>query len=137
MKMSVLIFLSVFLTRCQEVERIGLNFNKWSTSVGGCEDVIFFESDGSYVFYQCEMGDSTFGTYELNNDTLILFHTYSSYDREFASDSRHKSKRNVYEFRLELERLKPLRKGEYYEDSRIEYSSHIFDKNYYFTPSLD
>ena len=46
---------------------------KWIAPVSkGCIDFYVFKAKQKVLFYSCELADTTYGTYKLSNDTLII-----------------------------------------------------------------
>ncbi len=57
-----------------------------------CYNSITFTKTDSIQIYSCEIKEKYFGTYKINNDTLICQMNKAEFDNDFSENSRHRLK---------------------------------------------
>lgn len=86
---SILILLIFLIISCFSQGKQFAN-TKWIYDYGHCQDYFEFKIDSGYVFYSCETGDTILGKYSIYGSIIQINQEYSSFDNEFAKDSRHR-----------------------------------------------
>ena len=91
MKTNSFIYFILILTMASCVSQNNELINTmWVYDYGdGCQDYIEFKNKNKYEFNSCETGETLFGTYSLNGDSLILHQVRGAYDQEFTEGLRH------------------------------------------------
>lgn len=65
-----------------------LSGTKWSYKIAdGCINTYSFKADSQYVFYSCEMEDTYYGKYFVQDDTLNLYEYVTATDSLLPADS--------------------------------------------------
>lgn len=123
-------FVGIACTTYQKSQKL-IN-TKWVYDFGGCSDYYKFIDDIKYSFYSCESGDTLFGNYFLEGDTVVIEQLYGAYDKSFPEGSRHKTP----QLRVKLvltgdEQLEPIERMELKGDKWSK-SDFQFDQDYYF-----
>ena len=116
-----------------------INFDKISNSIWTYKyseesaDRYTFKSDSTYSFYSAELGETFYGKYEIENDTIYAYQLKSEFDNELSEKSRHNSKKELYLLALKEDRMihlsKKLRKEENWNDSNYKFPpDYIFER---------
>jgi hypothetical protein len=109
-------------TSCMSQEKEMTN-TKWVFDFEGCQDYIKTKENSQYEFYSCESGDTVFGEYSFENDTLVLTQLKGEYDDSFDESSRHRTPSVKFKLVLDPDKLRFIERrelnplGEWYKSS--------------------
>ena len=105
-----------------------LNGTKWSYYFGrdNLSSYFLFIDGKKYKFYNAETGDTTFGSYFLRNDTILLNQEYSVFDDEFPKDSRHRAPK--LQFKMLVNRKSQLGFIEQWDNNTRKWVDNYFFK---------
>lgn len=92
--------LFLFLNTSCMVQKDELIDTKWVYDFDDCQDYWKFKEQNKYEFYSCETGDTTYGTYVLENNTLRVHQVKGSHDQEFSEKSRHRTPNIKFELEI-------------------------------------
>lgn len=117
----------------KNVTEESLQNTKWKNIIADdCINIYEFKSDSSYTFFSCEMQDDFFGTYYLENDTLIIIQEGSKYDETLPKESIHRAERKKYKVLVKRDRLTHISMSDWINNKWVK-SDFKFDEGYYFT----
>lgn len=104
-----------------------LSGTKWEYKIAdGCTNSYKFNSDGSFIFYSCEMEDEYFGSYYFKRDTLFIDQKGIVYDAELPEES---TERKLYELVIKDNELKHLSVSDWVKEEWVK-SDFKFDDSY-------
>lgn len=109
-------------TSCMYQEKEMTN-TKWVFDFEGCQDYIKTKENRQYEFYSCESGDTFFGEYSFENDTLVLTQLKGEYDDSFDKSSRHRTPSVKFKLVIDQDKLRFIERwelnplGEWYKSS--------------------
>lgn len=123
------VLLPFFIISANCTKSDSIAHTKWSYYFSPNDTVgsyFVFKDSSKYSFYNGELGETTYGTYMLNMDTLFLHQEYGEYDTTFRIGSRHRAGES--DFRLILNHKNELGFFELWNDE-----IGIWKENYFFT----
>ena len=107
-----------------------LSDTKWEYKItDNCTNFYKFNSDGSFIFYSCEMEDEYFGNYYFKRDTLFIDQKGSVYDAELPEDSSERAERKLYELVIKDNKLKHLSVSDWIKEKWVK-SDFKFNDSY-------
>jgi hypothetical protein len=94
MRTLLISLVSIFLiVSCSSQSKNFAN-TKWTYDFGnGFKNCFLFMNDGTYKFYNAEIGEHYYGIYYTKKDTVFVERQAGEYDYEFPENSRHRVKR--------------------------------------------
>jgi hypothetical protein len=102
MRNIIIIIVAIFcvsIIRAQSLKNI--QGSVWTCEfIENMNDSLLFNIDSTYKQYNCEIGEFTFGLYEIVNDTLYLHQQYGEYDDQFEIGSKHRAGESLQKYIL-------------------------------------
>ena len=129
--------INIFKTKKVEPLTYADIFNtKWNYSFDKeNSDIYHFKSDTTYSFFSSELRENFFGEFKIVNDTIFIYQEQGEYDDEFAKNSRHRTKKEIYALEIINGKLKHLNKKTLVEGFWKK-SDFKFEENYLFRKEL-
>lgn len=112
-----------------------LSGTEWSHKIAeGCVNTYSFKADSQYVFYSCEMEDTYYGKYFVQDDTLNLFEYVTAVDSLLAADSPERNEHAKFKVVMVDGKLKHIARL-VQVNGVWEKSDFIFPENYLYVKS--
>lgn len=111
-----------------KLDRLG-NTN-WELQIAdGCVSTITLLAEKKYNSYNCEMEDSLYGFYHIENDKLILIQEGSIYDNLYEEGSSQRMGKARFTLTLKANKLYYIKRENFLNGEWIE-SKHSFAEDY-------
>ena len=128
--LSVLLIICLNSSCMSQVKEI--SNTKWVFDFEGCQEYIETKGNNDYEFYSCESGDTVFGKYRFENDTLVLEQLKGTFDDSFQESSRHRTPSVKLKLILEQKEFRFIERWELNSFGEWEKSKFDFPPDYKF-----
>ncbi len=128
----IVIVISICWSVSSLAQNKDLTNSKWVFNFGKCQDYIKFKKQNQYEFFSCETGDTVFGFYKLNGNSLILKQVKGVYDKEFPIKSQHRTPQIKFRLIINNDSMWFIERWELNMNNKWIKSDFTFSKNYLF-----
>lgn len=134
---GIYVIIAILFLQCQNSNYKTISLDeiketKWSIKIAeGCTNTLHFKNDLTYLEYNCEMEDTLFGIFKIEDEYLILKQEGSVYDKLYDEDSQHRIGKAEFKLGLQNEKLKFLEKKDFFQGKWVK-SKHKFPEDYYY-----
>lgn len=137
MRLGILFMLSTLYLSCNNNVKSNISIEllentEWYIEIAeNCESTLEFRKEGKYLDYNCEMEDTLFGTYVIEEGFILLYQEGSVYDKYLEENSSEIVGKAKFKLVLENDKLKYIEREDFFNDNWVK-SKHTFSDNYFY-----